>query len=159
MSRLSTTNLLYPPFARRLVKGLKAANAAGIPLEIFETYRTFERQGELYAQGRSAPGKIVTRARSGRSWHNYGIATDLVLKIDGKWSWEHEHLYVKAAPYLESCGLQWLGREPKFMELVHYQLPVELSIYEVEALYRDKGLIAFWMELNKRYGDKDLWTS
>ena len=157
--RISSLNLLYPPFLYRLINGVKACRLAGIDLHVFESYRTLERQAYLYEQGRSRLGRIVTRARAGRSWHNYGIAADLVLKVNGNWTWEPEELYVKAAPLLESCGLQWQGRSKKFVELVHYQLPFELSIYEAEEIYKDKGLIGVWEKYNTRYGDQDLWKN
>jgi len=44
--------------------------------------RTFAEQAALYAQGRTAPGKIVTNAPAGLSIHNYGLAFDIVLLID-----------------------------------------------------------------------------
>ena len=159
MKRLSTLNLLYPPFIHRLVKGVKAAQAAGIPLHVFESFRTIERQASLYEQGRTKPGNIVTRARGGRSWHNYGIAADLVLVIDGKWSWDHHDLYVKGAPYLEAQGIHWAGRDKKAFELCHYQLPFDESIYEVEELYKKGGLVGVWSKFNSRYGDKEIWKN
>ena len=46
------------------------------------TLRTFAEQDVLYAQGRSKPGKVVTNAKGGQSYHNYGLAIDIVLLID-----------------------------------------------------------------------------
>ena len=46
------------------------------------TLRTFAEQAEIFAQGRTKPGKIVTNARPGLSAHNYGLAVDIVLIID-----------------------------------------------------------------------------
>lgn len=50
------------------------------------TMRTFQQQDELYAQGRTTlfdrQGKrlgIVTNAKGGQSFHNYGLALDIVL--------------------------------------------------------------------------------
>ena len=44
-----------------------------------------EEQTALYAIGRTSPGKIVTKARAGESYHNYGLAFDWVpLKISTK---------------------------------------------------------------------------
>jgi len=37
-----------------------------------------EEQTALFAIGRSAPGKVVTKARAGESFHNYGLAFDWV---------------------------------------------------------------------------------
>lgn len=46
------------------------------------TYRTFQEQDAIYAQGRTTPGNIVTYAKGGQSYHNYGLAVDIVFLID-----------------------------------------------------------------------------
>lgn len=46
------------------------------------TLRTNAEQNELFAIGRTKPGKKVTNARGGQSWHNYGRAIDIVLLVD-----------------------------------------------------------------------------
>lgn len=46
------------------------------------TLRTIKEQDELYAQGRTKPGAIVTYARGGQSYHNYGLAIDIVFLVD-----------------------------------------------------------------------------
>ena len=46
------------------------------------TLRTIKEQNDLYAQGRTKPGKIVTNAKGGQSYHNYGLAIDIVLLVD-----------------------------------------------------------------------------
>ncbi len=40
--------------------------------------RTMEEQSALYQKGRTSRGKIVTKARPGESYHNYGLAFDWV---------------------------------------------------------------------------------
>ena len=40
--------------------------------------RTMEEQAALFAKGRTSKGKIVTKARPGESYHNYGLAFDWV---------------------------------------------------------------------------------
>jgi hypothetical protein len=59
------------PYARALVK--KAAQH-GITIKVIGGLRTYEEQNELFAQGRTKPGRIVTNARGGYSNHNFGIA-------------------------------------------------------------------------------------
>lgn len=69
---------LHPEFlviAELLVQRLELAGAR--PL-IVQARRTIAEQDALYAQGRSAPGKVVTMARGGYSWHNFGLAVDIV---------------------------------------------------------------------------------
>ena len=55
------------------------------------TLRTFAEQDALYAQGRTklfdANGNrlgIVTKSKGGQSYHNYGLAFDIVLIVDSK---------------------------------------------------------------------------
>jgi len=51
--------------------------------------RTMAEQEAIYAQGRTAPGKVVSNARPGSSAHNYGLAADLApLKKNGSIWWE-----------------------------------------------------------------------
>jgi peptidoglycan LD-endopeptidase CwlK len=78
LSRIDTT-LLYPPFLLRLQALLEVAMAAQRAYWVVEGYRSYERSDELYAQGRTVPGPIVTNAQGGESAHNFGIAADLVL--------------------------------------------------------------------------------
>lgn len=52
------------------------------PIQVFEALRDHKRQAELYAQGRTAPGPIVTNAAPGTSWHNFGFAVDVVFDAD-----------------------------------------------------------------------------
>lgn len=145
MKRISSLNLLYPPFANLIRTGLLEVNHDGIPLRVFESYRPWERQNALYAKGRTEAGRKVTNARAGESWHNYGLAVDLVLMIDGKWSWSHEELYRKAAPYFEKLGLQWLGRSKVFPELVHYQYNVSFSVHNAKGFAKSYGgILGVW---------------
>lgn len=44
--------------------------------------RTDEQQNELYAKGRTKQGNIVTNAKAGQSYHNYGLAVDICLLLD-----------------------------------------------------------------------------
>ena len=44
--------------------------------------RTWDEQNRLYQKGRTKPGRIVTNAKAGQSWHNYGFAFDIVLLVD-----------------------------------------------------------------------------
>lgn len=47
-----------------------------------QVLRTIAEQDGLYAQGRSKPGPIVTNAKGGKSYHNYGLAIDFCLLYD-----------------------------------------------------------------------------
>jgi len=79
---------LHPVVRTAVVKTFVQLQAEGIPFKIFEAFRYPERQADLYAQGRTKPGSIVTYAKPWSSYHQYGLAVDFVLYINDSWSWE-----------------------------------------------------------------------
>lgn len=81
---------LHPSFRAALAQLLARLAAETLPFRVFEAFRTPERQEWLYAQGRTRAGSVVTNARAWASFHQYGMAVDLVLFIDGQWSWSSD---------------------------------------------------------------------
>lgn len=67
-------NEIYEEICKRL--------SGKIHVRFSHTLRTFDEQDALYAKGRTKEGKIVTYARGGQSYHNYGLAIDIVFLID-----------------------------------------------------------------------------
>lgn len=113
---------LYPGVRRRVEAFLAAAKGEGIDLLVTSTYRDFESQQALYDQGRTKPGKIVTNAKPGRSWHNYGLAVDVVPLRNGKPVWDaKDPVWETVGKLGEAAGLEWAGRWTKFRELPHFQ--------------------------------------
>ena len=97
---------------------------------IVSTLRTFEEQDELYAQGRTKPGKRITNAKGGQSLHNYGVAIDFALLIDGKTaSWEdlkdfdgdRKSDWLEIVEVFEQAGWEWGGRWKSFTDKPHLQ--------------------------------------
>lgn len=88
MRRNSDLELLHPT-CRGKVEALRGSLAAeDLAFQPFEAYRSPQRQAMLFAQGRTQPGPIVTKARPWSSFHQYGLACDFVLFLDGRWSWD-----------------------------------------------------------------------
>jgi peptidoglycan L-alanyl-D-glutamate endopeptidase CwlK len=117
------TNLahLHPAFRQRAVAVRDELKAAGIPFEIFEAYRSPDRQRYLYAQGRTRPGGKVTFVGPWGSYHQYGLAADFVLRIHGNWSWEERGAYAPHWRRLQEVG-QAHGLEALDFERPHLQL-------------------------------------
>lgn len=95
---------------------------------ITNTLRTLKEQAALYAQGRTAPGKIVTWAQPGSSAHNYGLAFDFVPLVRGKPLWnpkttEEKRIWARMGEIGESLGLEWGGRWAKSPDMPHLQQP------------------------------------
>lgn len=62
---------------------VKAMQDAGFPAKIVWCYRTHQKQAQLYAQGRTAPGRKVTWAKPFQSAHQYYEAVDICHKSKG----------------------------------------------------------------------------
>ncbi|WP_289031908.1 M15 family metallopeptidase [uncultured Paraglaciecola sp.] len=91
------------------------------PMRLFEGFRTPQRQHSLYSQGRTKPGAKVTNANAWSSYHQYGVACDYVLFIDGKWSWNDSGKYKKYWTDLHLMA-QDVGLVPISWEKPHLQL-------------------------------------
>ena len=125
---------LKPPARARAEAFLRAAQAAGLDILIYCTYRSPEEQNDLYAQGRTAPGRIVTSARAGESFHNWGLAFDFVPLVAGKPAWNDAAKYAQAGRLAESVGLEWAGRwQGKLRETAHCQYTGGLSLAQIRA--------------------------
>lgn len=111
-------------------KFLDACAAEGIDVLVTCTYRSGIEQAELYAQGRTSKGKIVTNAKPGESLHNMLLnglpgarALDVVPMVNGKPMWDAENpLWQKLGEIGKSVGLEWAGDWPRFKEFPHFQL-------------------------------------
>jgi peptidoglycan L-alanyl-D-glutamate endopeptidase CwlK len=99
----------------------------GVRLRFTHVLRTIQEQNELFAQGRTKRGHIVTNARGGQSIHNYGLAFDIVILLDedkngtfekAVWNGTHFNTVVR---YFKSKGYEW-GGDWKFKDAPHFQI-------------------------------------
>lgn len=97
---------------------------------ISQGLRTIAEQDALYAQGRTAKGKIVTNARGGSSYHNYGLAVDIVLIVDNKIaSWEINKDFDKdgvpdwmeVVKIFKDAGWKWGGDFKSIKDYPHFE--------------------------------------
>lgn len=117
------------------------------------TLRTIEEQDALYAQGRTKPGKIVTNAKGGQSYHNYGLAIDIVLLVDkdknGSYesaSWETnvdfdgdgKADWMEVVKIFKLHGWEWAG-DWKFVDMPHFQKTFGKSVKELQKMHRYVG--------------------
>lgn len=112
-------------------------NRKGIAFVRACTYRSPQEQEELYAQGRTKQGRIVTHARAGQSKHNFqadgkpaSLAADYYPLINGKLAdrktKQELDLWMQLAEAGERHGLIWGGRwqEPK-TDFPHFEFQIE----------------------------------
>lgn len=119
--------------AQRVARGfLGRLLDAGLKARIISGTRTYLAQNALYRRGRwGNPGPVVTNARGGQSFHNFGVAWDIGLFAD-----DGAYL-VSAGPYRDAAqaglgeGIDWGGNNVRFIDLPHYRLTLPLTVNEV----------------------------
>lgn len=138
-------SLLREPAKERIISFLaEYKQATGVELLITSTLRDYTCQNMLYAKGRTISGNIVTNARGGESFHNYGLAMDAYPLVHGKPLWEATYNSVASGdvlyPEWESYGkiaklheLEWGWDWRRFRECPHLQYSGGLSIAQLQA--------------------------
>ena len=106
------------PYARALVT---KAGADGITIKVISGLRTYDEQNDLYAQGRTKPGRIVTNARGGYSNHNFGIAFDVGV-FEGSQYLDESPKYKAVGVLGMDLGLEWGGNWKTIQDEPHFQL-------------------------------------
>ena len=100
----------------------------GVKLRANEGYRSVSDQDKYYAQGRTAPGNIVTNAKGGESYHNYGKAMDVVIMTNGQPDWSKQ-ITPAIAAYGKQQGFEWGGDwKGQLRDYPHFQMSLGQSI-------------------------------
>ncbi|WP_412758846.1 M15 family metallopeptidase [Niallia taxi] len=113
----------------------------GINIVITADFRSSEEQDKLYAQGRTASGDVVTNAKGGESYHNYGLAIDFALmNLNGEVIWDMDYDgngnaksdWSEVVEIAKSLGFEWGGDWRSFKDYPHFQMDFGLSIKELQ---------------------------
>lgn len=149
---LDRINLLHPKLRDEVVKmydEIVNALTGSAMCRFAYTLRTFAEQDALYAQGRTKAGVKVTNAKGGQSYHNYGLAIDIVLLVDkdkngtfetASWDIKTDFDGDGKADWMEIVnifkryGFEW-GGDWKFNDAPHFQKTLGKSINELLTLH------------------------
>jgi peptidoglycan L-alanyl-D-glutamate endopeptidase CwlK len=123
---------LHPKVKEMCNLFISSCKKEGIDVIITSTYRDIESQNKLYAQGRTEPGKKVTNARGGQSFHNWRVAFDFVPIVSGKAQWNDTSLFKRCGDIAKSVGLEWAGDWKTFKERAHCQYTSGLSLKDLQ---------------------------
>ncbi|MDP4106888.1 MAG: M15 family metallopeptidase [Bacillota bacterium] len=135
---------------------IQQAAKKGIVIVVTEGFRSVDEQNRLYQQGRTTSGNIVTNAKGGESYHNYGLAIDFALKTpSGNVIWDRQYDgnrngkadWSEVVEMAKSLGFQWGGDWVQFKDYPHLQMDFGLTIADLQngkrpdpsALIADKG--------------------
>lgn len=132
--------LLHPAIRQDAIEAYNEAvreTPLGVHPVIVQTLRTFEEQDALYQKGRTRPGPKVTNARAGASYHNYGLAVDFCLQVNGKLVWKVDKNWMIVVECFKARGFSWGGDWKSFKDQPHVEKTFSLS----------------WRELLKRHNE------
>jgi len=124
--------------------------AGSVTFRVTEGLRSWAEQGQLYDQGRTLPGKIVTNAPPGSSYHNFGLAVDLVPmdQVPPQPDWNINHpVWQQLLSAGRSVGLTEGAGFRTFPDNPHFQLTGTLPDSpddEVRQTFLDGGTQAVW---------------
>lgn len=117
---ISRADLLHPKIreeVKTLITECEKSLKPTQSIRIVQGVRTWEEQDALYAQGRTKPGPIVTKAKGGSSWHNFKLAIDLAIIEGNKVIWELPLIVIHT---FKGAGYEW-GGDWKFKDKPHFQ--------------------------------------
>jgi len=125
---------LHPLIRDKATRFIKEAEKEGIYLRITSGFRSFEEQDGLFNSG-----KDVTNAKGGSSYHNYGLAIDVVEMVGGKPVWDSPN-WPKIGKIGKAAGFEWGGdwnlKNSKMkQDLPHFQITQGKTTKELLALH------------------------
>lgn len=102
---------------------LEECKRQGLNVLITETYRSQQRQNELYAQGRTASGKKVTWTRHSR--HTSRRAWDICQNVKGQ-EYSNTTFFRRCGEIAKSLGIIW-GGDWSTPDMPHFEIPESWS--------------------------------
>ena len=142
--RILSLHPLVQDKAREFI--IRAEKELGIKLRITKGLRTWQEQDDLYnrpfdGKDNDNDGKIdepsekVTNAKGGQSYHNYGLAIDVVEIKNGKALWRNPN-WNKIAELGKSIGFEWGGNWKSIVDKPHFQMRFGRHHRDLAKLYR-----------------------
>jgi len=128
---------MHPKIRDKVRAFMAKCQALGIPFDITSSHRTWEQQSKLYAQGRTTEGPVVTQAKAGESYHNYGLAFDFIPIVNGKRKYDSVTME-RIGKLAEKEGFNW-GDE--FNDRPHIEYKQYGTISKLRALYNSGKVI------------------
>ena len=155
---LDRINTAHPALRSQLLTIYKEVAALltnkRVMLRFTSVLRTHAQQDALYAQGRTAPGPVVTWVKGGGSYHNYGMAVDIVILMDrdgngtfetASWDvakdWDADGTpdWKEIVAVFERYEWQWgvFNRRGKRIDLPHFQRTLGYTTRQLAQMPKD----------------------
>ena len=154
LNRIQTLHPLVRQEAIEIYEEICQALTKNVLCRFAYTYRSNAEQDQLFKKKPK-----VTNARGGQSWHNYGLAVDIVFLIDkdgngtyetASWNTKIDHDgdgysdWLEVVKIFKSYGWEWGGSWNTFPDFPHFQKTFGLTIKQLQNKTANKGGID-WM--------------
>ena len=148
---------IYPGFLLQMCQALYDCLEQDHVYVATSGYRSYKEQNLLFAQGRTAPGKICTKAKGGQSAHNLGLAMDFARDLDPRTpglqpSWDlkdMQNLIDNAQKQNLNPGALW----PNFKDVPHVDIGIKrhgITLGQLDAIYqKNNSLEEVWSFLDQ----------
>jgi peptidoglycan LD-endopeptidase CwlK len=132
---------IHPVVKERTDELIRKSAAKGIVIVVTDSFRSAEDQERLFEKGRSIEGNIVTHAKGGESYHNYGLAIDFALETpSGDVIWDRQYDrnqngksdWSEVVKIAKSLGFEWGGDWKDFKDYPHFQMDFGLTIADLQ---------------------------
>jgi peptidoglycan LD-endopeptidase CwlK len=132
---------LHPHVKEQSNQLIQQSAAKGIVIVITDDFRSMEDQDVLYEKGRSAEGSIVTHARGGESFHNFGLAIDFAIKTPSEnviWDMQYDGNqngqsdWNEVVEVAKTLGFEWGGDWAQFKDYPHLQMNFGLTLADLQ---------------------------
>ena len=121
-----------------------------ITIRIVQGLRTFEQQDALYNIGRTVKGEnatpkhpmgdVVTNSPGGSSYHNFGLAVDIVPITGKKEDWNYN--FMKLVNIGSQWNITWGGNFPgSFKDYDHFEAKCGHDWHDLLNMYHNKQFI------------------
>lgn len=146
ISRLALVHPYIGYLARKLDFVLVSRS---VNIVVAQGLRTWNEQEALWAKGRTSPGPKVTNCQPGHSWHQFGLAIDIVPEgLQGMPDWNAAHpawqiIHEEALNLGFVCGADFRT----FPDLPHLQVTGRLPVSPDDATrqeFQEGGLPFVW---------------
>jgi peptidoglycan LD-endopeptidase CwlK len=108
-------------------ESLGRIRASGLDARVISGTRTYAEQTAIYRRGRFGnPGPVISNAKAGQSWHNFGRAWDIGIFKNGKYLADGPE-YTEASIPGKIPGVEWGGDWRSLKDKPHYQVVGDFS--------------------------------
>ena len=139
--------LLYPAFALTILDLYELMyEKTGKTLGLYQGFRSFGAQADLFNQGRITKGPIVTDAQPGFSTHNYGLGADSVFE-DGTDGFKNEP-WILFGQLASSLGLENGDLFNGICDKDHVECLYGLEVKDLLIQWKQNGTTAVFAKLD-----------